>query len=218
LQLVLFAVREAFVMTFRLQIIIPVAAVLAGVSVGLPARAESHSESAPTPDRVEAQSSAIAPTEEYPLSVGARSFIAPNFGIAALGVGFDGAYSLMPHLAIGAQHLEYLVDQGADPYYCERCVRNGRTTLAFAEGRLLPASLVTPYARLGIGLSHVTGQLVSGQEGYVENNFSLAGELGVELHYRWAAIRAFAFDVVSPGTELDKDAFVGYGIQLGARL
>lgn len=205
-------------MNFRHQIIIPIAAVLAGVCVGLPAHAESQAESPPSRDHIEASSSATTPAETYPLSVGARSFIAPGFGIGALGVGFDAAYSVIPELALGAQHLEYLVDQGADPHYCERCVRSGRTTLAFAEGRLLPASLITPYARLGLGLSHVTGQLVALEEGYVENNFSLAGELGIELHYRWAAIRAFAFDVVSPGTELDEDAFVGYGVQLGARL
>lgn len=201
-------------MSFRRRFPLFVPALASVLGLSLPA----HAETPPVADRVEAPSDPTALRNAYPLSVGARSFIAPGFGIAGFGVGFDLAYSLKENLAVGAQHLEYLVDQGADPQYCERCVRNGRTTLAFVEGRLFPEAIVTPYARLGLGLSHVAGQLVSGQEGYTENNFSVAPELGLELHYYWASIRAFAFGVASPTSELDADPFVGYGVQLGARL
>jgi hypothetical protein len=123
----------------------------------------------------------------------------------------------MPNLAVGAQHVVFAVDQGADPQYCERCIRSGSSTFGFAEARYWPEGWATPYARLGLGWSHLRGQRVEYEEGYTEDNLSLLGEVGLDLHYRWASLRLFAFDHVITGSELDEDAFIGGGVQLGAR-
>lgn len=155
--------------------------------------------------------------ERYPLSVGARAFIAPPLGIAGLGAGLDVAYSVLPYLAVGGQYLTFAVDQGADPDYCERCIRTGSGALAFAEGRLWASGWATPYARLGLGLLHLNGQRVAYDRNYSEDDLALAGELGLELHYRAASLRVFAFQLAILDTQLDSDPFAGFGAQLGVR-
>lgn len=165
----------------------------------------------------EASTAARAERERYPLSVGARAFIAPPLGIAGLGAGLDIAYSVLPYLAIGGQYLTFAVDQGADPDYCERCIRSGSGGLAFAEGRLWSRGWATPYARFGLGVVHLDGQRFAYDRGYGEDDLALGGELGLELHYRTASLRAFAFQIAIPKTQLDSDLFAGFGAQLGAR-
>lgn len=155
--------------------------------------------------------------EPYPLSVGARAFIAPPLGIAGVGAGLDVAYSLLPNLALGGQYLTFAVDQGADPDYCERCIRTGSGALAFAEGRLWPHGSATPYARFGVGVLHLEGQRFAYDRGYSEDELALAGELGLDLHYRAVSLRTFAFQLAVPNTQLDSDLFAGFGAQLGAR-
>lgn len=155
--------------------------------------------------------------EPYPFSVAARAFIAPPLGIAGLGAGLDAAYSVLPYLAIGGQYLTFAVDQGADPDYCERCIRKGSGALAFAEGRLGSRGWATPYARFGLGLLHLSGQRFAYERGYSEDALTLASELGLDLHYRAASLRVFAFQLATPNTELDSDLFAGFGAQLGAR-
>jgi hypothetical protein len=159
----------------------------------------------------------VSDHERYPLSVGARAFIAPPLGIAGFGAGLDIAYSVLPYLAIGGQYLTFAVDQGADPDYCERCIRSGVAGLAFAEGRLWSRGWATPYARFGLGVVHLNGQRFAYDRDYAEDDLALAGELGLELHYRAASLRAFAFQLAIPNTQLDSDLFAGFGAQLGAR-
>jgi len=175
------------------------------------------SPAAPAEAATEASTPAGAERERYPLSVGARAFIAPPLGIAGLGAGLDVAYSLLPYLAIGGQYLTFAVDQGADPDYCERCIRSGTGGLAFAEGRLWSRGWATPYARFGVGVVHLNGQRFAYDRNYGEDDLALAGELGLELHYRAASLRAFAFQLAIPNTQLDSDVFAGFGAQLGAR-
>ncbi|MGC4086486.1 MAG: hypothetical protein QM756_01055 [Polyangiaceae bacterium] len=151
------------------------------------------------------------------LSLGGRAFIAPTVGIGAMGLGLDEAYSVLPNLAIGGQYLTYAVDQGADPQYCERCIRDGKAALVFAEGRLWQDSWFTPYARAGGGLSFVNGQRVAYETGYGETDATLLAEAGVELHHRWFSSRLFGFHLQIVGSELDWDPFTGLGTQLGAR-
>ncbi|HWA73220.1 MAG TPA: hypothetical protein VG937_12815 [Polyangiaceae bacterium] len=158
-----------------------------------------------------------AQREAYPWSAGARAFIAPPLGIAGLGAGLDLAYSVLPNLALGAQYLAFTVDQGADPDYCEHCIRTGNAAFAFAEGRLWPSAWATPYARLGLGLAHLNGQRFAYDRDYEEDDLALAGEAGLELHHRVFSVRVFAFQLAIPSTELDKDPFAGFGAQLGAR-
>jgi hypothetical protein len=158
-----------------------------------------------------------SPTERYPWSAGARAFYAPSVGIAGMGAAIDVAYSVLPYLAVGAQHLVFVVDQGADPQYCERCIGSGNATFAFAEGRYWSRGWVTPYARIGAGLSHLHGQRVQYELGYKENNLGLLAEAGIEWHYRFLSLRTFAFDQIILGSELDQDPFLALGAQLGAR-
>lgn len=155
--------------------------------------------------------------EPYPFSVGLRSFIAPGLGITGMGAGLDVAYSVRPELALAAQHLQFVVDQGADPHYCARCIRSGNATLASAEGRLWSSAVVTPYARAGVGFAHLRGQRFEYDRDYVENDAVLGGEIGVDLHYRWASLRLFGFHLAMLGTELDSDPFTGAGAQIGGR-
>lgn len=157
------------------------------------------------------------PTEPYPWSAGVRAFYAPGTGIGGKGVALDVAYSVLPYLAVGAQHLQFAVDQGADPQYCVRCIRSGHATFAFAEGRYWPQGWVTPYARLGAGLSHLRGQRVEYELGYTEDDLGLLAEAGLEWHYRFLSLRTFAFDQIILGTELDRDPFLAVGVELGAR-
>lgn len=166
----------------------------------------------------ELESAPPPPREPRPLSVGLRALYAPTLAVGGVGYGLDAAYSLLPELAVGAQHLRYKVDQGADPQYCAHCILDGSSTLAFAEGRLVPQLWVTPYARLGLGWSHLHGQRFSYDRDHREDRLTLLGEVGVELHYRWASLRAYGFDLLPVGTELDADPFAGFGLQLGARL
>lgn len=168
-------------------------------------------DSAWTPERSPSAS------EPYPWSVGARAFIAPPLGIAGLGAGLDLAYSLLPNLAVGGQYLGFTVDQGADPDYCEHCIRSGSAALAFAEGRLWPRAWATPYARLGLGLAHLKGQRFAYDRDYKEDDLAFAGEAGLDLHYRGLSVRVFAFQLAIPSTKLDQDPFAGFGVQLGAR-
>ena len=151
----------------------------------------------------------------YPFAVGLRAFFAP--GNSGKGIGLDAAYSWAPHWAIGAQHVEFVMDQGADPQYCERCIRAGSSTFVFVEGRPWPEAWARPYARLGAGRSHLHGQRFRNDSGYTENDFTLLAEVGVELHSRWASFGAYGFDMMILGTELDRDPFYGLGFQLGAR-
>lgn len=155
--------------------------------------------------------------DPYPWSVGARAFIVPPLGIAGFGAGLDVAYSLLPYLAVGAQYLSFAVDQGADPDYCERCIRSGRGGLAFAEGRLWAGRWTTPYARAGVGLAQLSGQRLAYDRGYGEDQLALGAEVGLDLHYRAASLRVFAFHLAVPGTALDADPFTGFGAQLGVR-
>jgi hypothetical protein len=152
-----------------------------------------------------------------PWSAGARAFIAPPLGIAGLGAGLDLAYSVLPNLALGAQYLGFTVDQGADPQYCERCIHTGNAAFAFAEGRLWPSAWATPYARFGLGLAHLSGQRFAYDRDYKEDELAFAGEAGLELHHGVFSVRAFAFQLAIPSTELDRDPFAGFGAQLGAR-
>lgn len=156
-------------------------------------------------------------TEPYPWSVGARGFWVPTLGIAGMGIGFDGTYSVFPELAFGAQHLRSVVDQFE---HCSRCIHSGQTTLAFGELRFFPRSWITPYARLGAGLSHLRGERDGlGLEATdLENDLTVLGEIGAEFHYRWASLRVYGFDLGIVGSELDEDRFAGYGLQLGVRL
>jgi hypothetical protein len=149
--------------------------------------------------------------------VGARAFIAPPLGIAGLGAGLDLAYSVLPNLAFAGQYLTFAVDQGADPDYCERCIRTGSGALALAEGRLWSRGWATPYARFGLGVLHLNGQRFAYDRDYSEDELALAGELGLDLHYRAVSLRTFAFQLAIPNTELDSDLFAGFGAQLGAR-
>jgi hypothetical protein len=158
-----------------------------------------------------------SPTEPYPWSVGARAFIAPTVGIGGMGVALDVTYSVLPYLAVGAQHLVFVVDQGADPQYCERCIRSGNATFVFAEGRYWSRGWVTPYARIGAGLSHLHGQRVQHELDYTEDDLGVLAEAGIEWHYRFLSLRTFAFDQVILGSELDQDPFLALGAQLGAR-
>jgi hypothetical protein len=155
--------------------------------------------------------------EAYPVSAGFRTFIAPGLGIGGLGGGLDVAYSLRPELAVGAQYFGFFVDQGADPDYCERCIRSGSAAVVSAEGRLWPNLFVTPYARAGVGLAHLAGQRVAQEQDYAEDVPALQGELGLELHYRWASLRAFGFHLAALGSDLDSEPFNAFGAQLGAR-
>jgi hypothetical protein len=166
----------------------------------------------------ELESPPPAPREARPLSLGLRALFSPTLGIAGYGYGFDAAYSVLPELAVGAQHLRYKTDQGADPQYCQHCILDGSSTLAFAEGRLIPERWATPYARFGLGWSHLHGQRVAYDSEHREDRLTLLGEVGVELHYEWASLRAYGFDLLPVGTELDGDPFAGVGLQLGARL
>jgi len=168
-------------------------------------------------DDVSREDAGTRTREPYPWSAAARAMIVPTVGIGGLGVGLDASYSLIPNLAVGAQHVVFVADQGADPQYCERCIRSGSSTFAFAEARYWPEGWATPYARLGLGWSHLRGQRVEYEEGYTEDDLSLLGEVGLDLHYRWVSLRLFAFDHVITGSALDKDAFIGGGVQLGAR-
>jgi hypothetical protein len=152
-----------------------------------------------------------------PWSAGARAFIVPPLGIAGLGAGLDLAYSLLPNLALGAQYLGFTVDQGADPQYCEHCIYSGSAAFAFAEGRLWPSAWATPYARFGLGLAHLSGQRFAYDRDYKEDELAFAGEAGLELHHGVFSVRAFAFQLAIPNTELDQDPFAGFGAQLGAR-
>ena len=151
------------------------------------------------------------------LTLGGRAFIAPSLGVGAMGWGLDETYSVIPNLAIGGQYLSYVVDQGADPQHCERCITDGKSALVFAEGRLWPHRFFTPYARVGGGLSFVNGNRVSGETGYGETDATLLAEGGVELHHRWFSSRVFGFQLATLGSKLDRDAFRGVGVQLGAR-
>jgi hypothetical protein len=171
---------------------------------------------ADAPEAAAGDSKAVA-REAFPVSVGFRTFIAPSLGIGGLGGGLDVAYSVRPELAVGAQYFGFFVDQGADPDYCERCIRSGSVGVVSAEGRLWPNLFVTPYARAGLGLAHLGGQRIAQERGYTENIPALHGELGFELHYRWASLRAFGFHLAALGSELDSDPFNAFGAQLGAR-
>ncbi|HET9929217.1 MAG TPA: hypothetical protein VFQ35_00955 [Polyangiaceae bacterium] len=150
-------------------------------------------------------------------NLGGRAFMAPTLGVGALGVGFDETYSVLPNLALGGQYVAYVVDQGADPQYCERCILDGKAALVFAEGRLWPEQWATPYARVGGGLSFVNGQRKAYDSGYGETDVTLLAEAGVELHYRWFSARAFGFRHDILGTKLDRDPLMGFGTQLGVR-
>jgi hypothetical protein len=66
-----------------------------------------------------------------------------------------------------------------------------------------------------LGVLHLNGQRVAYVRDYGEDDLALASELGLELHYRAASLRAFAFQLALPNTELDSDLFAGF--QLGAR-
>lgn len=151
------------------------------------------------------------------LTLAGRAFMAPTLGVGAFGWGLDEAYSVIPNLALGGQYLSYFVDQGADPEYCERCIRDGQAALIFAEGRLWPARWFTPYARAGGGLSFVNGQRVAYDTAYGETDFTLLAEAGLELHHRWFSARAFGFHLEIMESKLDRDPFTGFGVQLGAR-
>ncbi|MFZ5889759.1 MAG: hypothetical protein ACOY0T_01710 [Myxococcota bacterium] len=151
------------------------------------------------------------------LSLGGRAFIVPTLGAGALGWGLDEAYSLIPNLAVGGQYLSYLVDQGADPQYCQRCIWDGKAALAFAEGRLWPKLWFTPYVRAGGGLSFINGQRFAYENAYAETDFTLLAEAGAELHHRWFSARVYGFHLAILRSELDRDPFTGLGTQLGAR-
>lgn len=183
-------------------------------------RSESFSSSSASAVPADAGSlAAVSPAQRgaYRWSAGARAFIAPPLGVAGLGAGLDLAYSVLPNLALGAQYLGFTVDQGADPEYCEHCIRAGTAAFAFAEGRLWPRAWATPYARFGLGLAHLSGQRFAYDRDHKEDDLALAGEAGLELHHGVFSVRVFAFQLVIPSTELDQDPFAGFGAQLGAR-
>lgn len=156
-------------------------------------------------------------SDPYPWSLAARAFVAPSAGMGGMGLGVDVAYSVIPLIAVGAQYVAFMVDQGADPHYCERCIRSGSSTFAFGELRVWAHGWATPYARLGAGMSHLLGQREALEEGYTENNLSSLAELGVDLHYRMASLRLFAFDHAFAESKLNADSFQGGGAQLGVR-
>lgn len=215
----------SYVMTFTLPrpslvsgLIVTLASALTFTSRHASARgAESSFVEVGSDSPTEPSTSSRFEREPYPFSVAARAFIAPPLGIAGLGAGLDAAYSVLPYLAIGGQYLSFAVDQGADPDYCERCIRTGSGALAFVEGRLWSRGWATPYARFGLGLLHLNGQRFAYDRGYSEDTLTLASELGLDLHYRAASLRVFAFQLAPPNSELDRDLFAGFGAQLGAR-
>lgn len=155
------------------------------------------------------------PPESF--NLGGRAFMAPTLGVGALGVGLDETYSVLPNLALGGQYVAYVVDQGADPQYCERCIRDGKAALVFAEGRLWPENWATPYVRAGGGLSFVNGQRKAYDSGYGETDATLLAEAGLELRSRWFSARAFGFRHEILGSKLDRDETMGFGTQLGVR-
>ncbi len=154
----------------------------------------------------------------FPFNLGVRGFMMPSAGfVGGLGLGLDASYAVMPNLAVGATVNKLFVDQGADPQYCSRCVTGGNSEQLFAEGRLWPLSVFTPYTRLGMGHAHLEGQEVSSIP-YAENRFAVSGELGAELHYAYLSVRVFGLHLRALGSPLDESAFFGVGAQLGVRL
>jgi hypothetical protein len=203
--------------TFALQALFVSAAFTVPSRIAAADVAPASAAPAADAPEVPVQDSEARDREAYPVSVGFRTFIAPGLGVGGLGGGLDVAYSIRPELAVGAQYIGFFVDQGADPDYCERCIRSGSVGVVSAEGRLWPNLFVTPYARAGVGLSHLAGQRVAQERGYTENVPALQGELGLELHYRWASLRAFGFHLAALGSELGGDPFNAFGAELGAR-
>jgi hypothetical protein len=209
---------SSFRNTFGLQALLLSAAFtlpcrIAAADTGAPVDAAGAADTVEAP----APSSRASNREAFPLSAGFRTFTAPGLGVAGLGGGFDVAYSLRPELAVSAQYFGFFVDQGADPDYCERCIRSGSAGMVSAEGRLLPKAIVTPYGRAGFGLVHLAGQRAAYERGYTENDAALQGEVGVELHYRWASLRLFGFHLAMLGSELDADPFNAFGAQISGR-
>ena len=159
-----------------------------------------------------------APSPE--VSVGARAFFAPSTGVAgALGVGLEGAYALIPPLAVGVQATTFYVDQGNDAErLCAHCLFNGTTLLAFAEGRLAPTAVLTPYARAALGVALLEGQVVAGTQAQDSETLpAFGGELGLEVGYRMASLRVFGFETISVGSRLGGNHLAGLGFQVGAR-
>lgn len=190
---------------------------LALCAVLVAGRSALAAEAVESGDSASSKNAASTKHQPFPWSVGARVFYLPAAGVAGLGAGLDLALSVLPNVAVGLQYLAFMVDHGADPHYCARCIRGGSSAFAFAEGRYWPQGWATPYARLGAGWSHLNGQRVEYDEGYTEVDVSLLAEAGLELHYRWVSCRALAFDHVILKTELDGDPLIGGGVQLGAR-
>ena len=103
--------------------------------------------------------------------------------------------------------------------YCEACILNGKSAIAFVEGRPWSAAWVTPYVRLGAGYSRLAGSMKSRDFGNRHEDIAtLLGEIGVDVHHGWASARLFAFHLVLPGTSFDREPFNALGVQLGARL
>lgn len=159
----------------------------------------------------------VSEPHQYPFAIGLRAIMMPGAAIGGFGVGFDAGYSVLPNLAIGVTATRFFVDQGADPQYCERCVRTGSTALLFAEGRLWPEKLLTPYARLGMGHTRLEGQVIS-PFNHVEDRLAVSAELGAEFHYKIASVRGFGFHYQPLGSPLDDTLLMGFGLQLGVRL
>lgn len=153
--------------------------------------------------------------EPGPWSVAVRAF--KPFGDAILGGGLDVAHSVVPRLAVGAQYTWFVADQGADPQYCTSCVYNGASAFAFAEGRHWPELWLTPYARLGAGVTYLTGQDAESKPQH-EYNLGILTEVGLEFHPEWFSLRAFLFQHFAVASEFDESSLSGVGVQLGARL
>ena len=170
------------------------------------------------PTTLEQQPSQRVQPKRFRFNLGVRGFMMPGAGlVGGFGLGLDASYSVMPNLAVGVTANSFLIDQGADPQYCSRCVTSGNSEQLFAEGRLWPLLVFTPYARLGMGHAHLEGQEVSSIP-YAENRFAVSGELGAELHYAYLSVRTFGFHLRALGSPLDESAFFGIGVQLGARM
>jgi hypothetical protein len=124
-----------------------------------------------------------APSAKSKVEVLAR-FSYAKLSVGMMGVGLEGAYARSPYYGFGVELGAFVVDNGADPRYSDPgTLHRGFHGVAFVEGDLLDG-IVTPYARLGVGVGRYErweDYAVYGEETPASINFVGQVSAGVAL-------------------------------------
>ena len=146
-----------------------------------------------------------------PIGVGATVAIG-DLGVAALTAGFDAWYRPWPALAFGLEGQTFMVDNGADPDYCENCIESAGLITAFGELRIPSTFPVSAFVRAGVGPAFVQinqGHIGEPDQDEVQPALLLAA--GPELTISRVFLRARG-----TATVLASESFLGYGAEIGA--